>query len=73
MPDEPGPVTPGPMSKETFLAIAATMGLDMTDGHLDVLYPEVAALLQRVAVLRDIDTSSVAVEHAAASHPEGVA
>jgi hypothetical protein len=62
-----------PMSEETFLALAAMLGLDSSDGHLEVLYPEVATLLERAESVHEIDASSIPVEHAAASFDGGAA
>ncbi len=57
----------GVMNKETFLTLAAALGLDIGDGHLDALYPEVLALLLRIEAVHDIDASEVPVEHAVSS------
>ena len=56
------------LDKETFLALAAQMGLSGDAEHLDALYPEVRALLGRIASLWDIDVPSVAPEEAAPGH-----
>ncbi len=53
------------LDKATFLALAAQMGLSGDAEHMDALYPEVRALLARIASLSEIDVSSVAPEEAA--------
>ena len=56
------------LDKDTFLALAAQMGLSGDAEHLDALYLEVRALLTRIAPLSDIDVSSVAPEEAMPGH-----
>ena len=56
------------LDKAAFLALAAQMGLSGDAEHLDALYPEVRALLARIAPLSEIDVSSVAPEEAAPGH-----
>ena len=47
------------MPRDAFDAWAAHMGIDTDPEHLDKLYPEVAALLRRIATAHGIDTSEV--------------
>jgi Asp-tRNA(Asn)/Glu-tRNA(Gln) amidotransferase C subunit len=48
------------MSKETFLQIAESSGLDVTDAkHMDELYAVVQGLLPNVKHLREMDLSGI--------------
>ncbi len=48
------------MSKETFLQIAESSGLDVTDTkHMDELYAVVQGLLPNVKHLREMDLSGI--------------
>ena len=50
----------GEMSKETFLQIAESSGLDITDTkHMDELYAVVQGVLPNVKHLRDMDLSGI--------------
>ena len=50
----------GEMSKETFLQIAESSGLDVTDAkHMDELYVVVQGLLPNVKHLREMDLEGV--------------
>ena len=55
---------PVDLSRESFAALAALLGLRMSAGRLDALYPDVRALLGRIAPLWDMDVSSVTPEEA---------
>ena len=56
---------PAELSAEGFAALAAQLGVRLSPERLEELYPEVRALLRRIAPLWDIDVSSVAPEEAA--------
>jgi len=50
----------GEMSKETFLQVAESSGLDVTDTvHMDELYAVVKGVLPNVKHLRDMDLSDI--------------
>ena len=51
---------PAELSPETFAALAAQLGVRLSAERLDELYPDVRALLARIAPLWDIDVSAVA-------------
>ena len=55
---------PAELSRESFAALAGQLGLRMSPERLDALYPDVQALLGRIAPLWDIDVSSVTPEEA---------
>ncbi len=56
---------PAELSAEGFAALAAQLGVPLSPERLTELYPEVRALLERIAPLWDIDLSSVAPEETA--------
>lgn len=50
----------GEMSKQTFLQVAESSGLDVTDTvHMDELYAVVKGVLPNVKHLRDMDLSDI--------------
>ena len=57
-------MTPGPaeLSAEDFAALAAQLGVRLSPERLADLYPDVQALMARIAPLWDIDVSSVGPE-----------
>ncbi len=55
---------PAELSAEAFAALAAQLGVRLSAERLEELYPDVRALLARIAPLWDIDVSSVAPEEA---------
>ena len=56
---------PAELSAEGFAALAAQLGVRLSPERLAELYPDVRALLGRIAPLWDIDLSSVAPEETA--------
>ncbi|MCH8849045.1 MAG: hypothetical protein IIC32_08750 [Chloroflexi bacterium] len=56
---------PDELSAEAFAALAAQLGVPLSPERLAELYPDVRALLERIAPLWDIDVSSVAPEEVA--------
>ena len=52
------------MSSESFKELAEQVGLRVSAEHLEVLRPEVSALLSRIEALDDIDASEVTPEEA---------
>jgi hypothetical protein len=52
------------LSQETFMAMAAQLGLTASPEHLEVLYREVKALLTRMAPIDDVDVSEIPPEEA---------
>ncbi len=56
---------PAELSAEAFAALAAQLGVPLSPERLAELYPDVRALLGRIAPLWDIDVSSVAPEEVA--------
>ena len=56
------------ISQETFIAMAAQVGLAGSPEHLEMLYREVRALLTRMAPIDGIDVSEVPPEEAGFSH-----
>ena len=56
---------PAELSVEAFAALAAQLGVPLSAERLAELYPDVRALLERIAPLWDIDVSSVAPEEVA--------
>ena len=63
---------PAELSAEAFAALAAQLGVRLSPERLEELYPDVRALLGRIAPLWDIDVSSVAPEETA-QDPGGAA
>jgi hypothetical protein len=55
------------LTQEAFVAMAAMLGVELQEGDLEALHPEVAGLLERVAAVHEIDASSVPPEHAVSS------
>ena len=56
---------PAELTPETFTALAAQLGVRLSPERLAELYPDVRALLARIAPLWDIDVSAVAPEEIA--------
>lgn len=44
---------------EEFLCVAEEQGLYAGDGHLEALFPEVKAMIQRIILLDRVDTSGI--------------
>ncbi len=59
---------PTELSAEGFAVLAAQLGVRLSSERLEELYPDVRALLGRIAPLWDIDLSSVAPEEATQDH-----
>ena len=59
------------LSQETFMAMAAQVGLTASQEHLEVLYREVRALLFRMAPIDDVDVSEIPPEEAGFAHAQG--
>jgi len=56
---------PAELSADAFAALAVQLGVRLSPERLAEVYPEVRALLERIAPLWDIDVSSVAPEETA--------
>ena len=56
---------PAELSADGFAALAVQLGVRLSPERLVEVYPEVRALLERIAPLWDIDVSSVAPEETA--------
>ena len=56
---------PAELSADAFAALAVPLGVHLSPERLAEVYPEVRALLERIAPLWDIDVSSVAPEETA--------
>lgn len=52
------------LTPEAFAAWAAAVGLNASAEHLELLRPEVQAMLDRIASLSGIDVSTVPIERA---------
>ena len=47
------------LTYEEFLSLAHQQGLYAGDGHLEELFPEVQAMIQRITLLDEVDTSAI--------------
>ena len=52
------------LTPDAFAAWARAVGLKASAEHLEILRPEVEAMLARIAPLDDIDASGIAIEDA---------
>ena len=58
------------LDRETFLRLAAGLGLDVSSPHMEELYPNVRNLLASLETLREIDVSAAEPDMAFIPSPE---